>query len=84
LSILKIKKLEAALVPGRSIIKDSSLVPGEVYRLKINVFSSDSGLITQPYYNNIIIDSPNNSLQVTKLKGIEKLGIDPGRIVYQL
>jgi hypothetical protein len=63
---IEIEELEVTFLHNESAINSSSLVPGQVYRIKIKVLTGFKGPIKNPSYNNFIVESPNNSLQVTK------------------
>jgi hypothetical protein len=63
---IEIEKLEVTLLHNESVINGSSFVPGQVYHIKIKVLAGFKGPIYNPNYNNFIVESPNNSLQVTK------------------
>jgi hypothetical protein len=63
---LEIEKMEVTLVHDGSVVKNTSLVPGQVYRVKVKVFPASHGVIDHPDYDNFIIESPNNSLLVTR------------------
>jgi hypothetical protein len=62
---LEIGRLEAELYDAGAARRGSAVVPGRLYRLELKAYPVSGGPVERPDYRGFVVESPNNSLQVT-------------------